>query len=774
MKMLKIAGALLVLILAASVAAPYISAAAYGNRLRASLEGALGRQVEIRGRVGFSLFPTPGFSVKGQPALVIHEDPSIGYEPIAYVDTVQVRPSFLSLLAGKFVIASIRLEDASINLTKSGLAAEPGRWNFDAFANRSLMSATPAIHVRNGRINFKFGGTKSIFYLLDTDLDIAPPGALGSGWSISCEGQAARTDRPAIGLSAFTINGKWFIGPERVDLDVQLHQTGLGELTALMRGQAGGIHGTISSRLHLAGPINGIGIVGRLTIEDVHRWDLLPPKGQGWPLEIRGRLDLAAQQLELHSTSNVLPVTARFRANDYLSRPRWAVAINWNQFPAAPVLELARHMGAQLPPKLQLSGTIDGAIGYSGQGSFQGQVALHEAALTIPESPPVRFEQAYIMVDHGHVRLSPAVVRTAQQDEASVEADYSIDGDVLDLLISSDGMKVESLRSQAALAAVPWLEQVGAGKWSGKLSYHREPGMSGWSGAVQLADAQVAVPGLADPLQIEAARVQITGNRVALDHLSAQAGKIGFTGEYRYEPEAARPHRLRLRSEQVNASELEAELMPTLNRSSNLLARALGRASIPDWLNQRNLEGTLQIGSLELGDSRLENVRARILWDGSRVEFDALQANLDRAAITGTLAVGLRNFQPVYKLTARLTGLNWQSGKLDVEGTIQTSGTGEQVLANLKSEGTFSGSGLDFGPLAEWRGASGSYALSWGQAVPRLRLTDLNLRTEDETYTGRGATQDDGRLVVVLNSGAREMRMSGTLATLKVDEPARP
>ena len=49
----------------------------------------------------------------------------------------------------------------------------------------------------------------------------------------------------------------------------------------------------------------------------------------------------------------------------------------------------------------------------------------------------------------------------------------------------------------------------------------------------------------------------------------------------------------------------------------------------------------------------------------------------------------------------------------------------------------------------------------------------MSLRTEDETYTGRGATQDDGRLLILLTSGAKEMRMSGTLAKLKVEEAAK-
>jgi hypothetical protein len=36
-------------------------------------------------------------------------------------------------------------------------------------------------------------------------------------------------------------------------------------------------------------------------------------------------------------------------------------------------------------------------------------------------------------------------------------------------------------------------------------------------------------------------------------------------------------------------------------------------------------------------------------------------------------------------------------------------------------------------------------------------------------FTAASATQDDGHLVVLLSNGAKEMRMSGTLAKLKVE-----
>ena len=85
-----------------------------------------------------------------------------------------------------------------------------------------------------------------------------------------------------------------------------------------------------------------------------------------------GQVDLIAQQIELHSSTagnTPLPLAVHFRATDYLTQPHWAVAANWNRFPVAPIMELAQHMGMQFPPNLQLSGSMDGAIGYSGRGS---------------------------------------------------------------------------------------------------------------------------------------------------------------------------------------------------------------------------------------------------------------------------------------------------------------------------------------------------------------------------------------------------------------------
>jgi hypothetical protein len=217
----------------------------------------------------------------------------------------------------------------------------------------------------------------------------------------------------------------------------------------------------------------------------------------------------------------------------------------------------------------------------------------------------------------------------------------------------------------------------------------------------------------------------------------------------------------------LEAADREAELLPTLRRNSSLIARAFGRATVPEWLQQRNVEGTLQIDQLTVGSTQVEKLRTRLLWDVTRVEFEALQAEVDRAVVSGRLSINLRGQAPAYKLTGKVKGLNWQSGKMDAEGTLETNGTGSQLLGNLTSQGVFSGAALDFGTMSPWRTVSGTYALG---CSPRLHLSGLSLRTEDETYTGKGTAQDNGQMVILLNSGSKQMRMVGTLAKLRVDE----
>ena len=156
-------------------------------------------------------------------------------------------------------------------------------------------------------------------------------------------------------------------------MDFRLDNSAMADIISLIYGRDIGVHGLVSARAHLSGPLSDLHINGALNVEDVHRWDLLPEHGTGWPFEFEGRLDLLAERLEIdsHSAAKAAPPLAiRFRAADYLSRPHWGVGFRWNRFRIEPLLQLARHLGARLPDGLKMAGTLDGAIGYSEQGKL--------------------------------------------------------------------------------------------------------------------------------------------------------------------------------------------------------------------------------------------------------------------------------------------------------------------------------------------------------------------------------------------------------------------
>lgn len=111
--------------------APFLKADRFGPNIKAGLENALGRKVDI-GAVRLHLLTGPGFSVR---KVVIHERPEISAEPFAYVDDLVVRIRLLSLLSGKLEFSSLRLDKPHVNLMRQA----DGGWNVKA-----LLAPPPA------------------------------------------------------------------------------------------------------------------------------------------------------------------------------------------------------------------------------------------------------------------------------------------------------------------------------------------------------------------------------------------------------------------------------------------------------------------------------------------------------------------------------------------------------------------------------------------------------------------------------------------------------
>src|ERR1044071_8842905 len=98
----------------AGIAAPFIRADRFPDRIQAALSHALHRPVKID-KVRFSLFNGPGFVVE---KVLIEEDPSIGIEPFAYVQSLDARINLISLWKRHLEFSSLTLDDPSVNLAK--------------------------------------------------------------------------------------------------------------------------------------------------------------------------------------------------------------------------------------------------------------------------------------------------------------------------------------------------------------------------------------------------------------------------------------------------------------------------------------------------------------------------------------------------------------------------------------------------------------------------------------------------------------------------------
>jgi hypothetical protein len=299
------------------------------------------------------------------------------------------------------------------------------------------------------------------------------------------------------------------------------------------------------------------------------------------------------------------------------------------------------------------------------------------------------------------------------------------------------------------------------------VRYRWVPSTSGdahgeWSGDYELQNARVSLDGLADPVRIQSAAVSLNGPRLSVTRLRARAGSIAFTGEYRWDPKAIRPHLFRIAIPEADAAELLRLWTPALVRERGFLARTLRLSPepIPDWLKDRRADGTVTVGSLNFGDSHLKIDGARLLWDGAQVRLLHANAHLDQASLNGDIALDLSGRSPHYHAVGKLADFAYDGGKLDFEGSLDGDAFGA-----AHAEGSLRGRSIAFAPENDFRSVTGCFEMvtaADGRAgiAPRWKLTELEVFEGGEAFYGTGATQPDGRLALELLGHGRQLHVS--------------
>ena len=726
--------------------------------------------------------PTPGLTISD---VTIGEDPGIGPEPVAYVKTLHAVPRFTALFGGPLEFASVDLDDASLNLTRVDSAAGDFsgggdfRWNFAALLQPRLLAAFPSVHMRGGRINFKFGDTKSIFYLSNTDVDLWPPGSAKDPWTLRIRAEPARTDRRARGFGSIVARGQWLPRDGSTTLDVKLEQSELGDMLTLFNGYESGLNGHISGDAHLAGPLKRLGVAGRLTISNLHGWSQTPPGGNEWTFAVGGAIDAPGQVIDLNASMRAsrteTALQLRYRVADYLRRPRWGITVNLNHFPLAQVPEIARNLGWVIPADFRFDGTADGAVGYSlpdGTPRMDGALNISKSTLIVAGAPPLHLPNAELRFSGSAVRLEASEIRNESNETAAIQGDWDVASQKFNVELSSDGMAIASLRRQISITGIPLLSHATSGMWKGDLRYSTS---AGWAGAINLEDADMPFEAFAAPLHVNSADATIDKAGLVMKRVDLSIGGIAAQGEYRYETAAARPHRFRITVAQASAPAIEKLLMPALRRG-NLLTYAFnfGRAPEPDWLHNMRADGTIQTGTLDLGGRQFTKLRARVIWEGTNVEFTGLQSRFGDASFAGSATIRLAARQPAYEVKGKLAGLLWRSGTINAEGTLATSGTGTGLLTNMRAHGSFDGKEIDLAALDAYDSVAGMFDWAWDPRNPKLKLTQLVMKTGPDTYSGTAEMEDNGQLVIKVSDGTRHIQAAGAILRGDALKPVTP
>jgi hypothetical protein len=91
------------------------------------------------------------------------------------------------------------------------------------------------------------------------------------------------------------------------------------------------------------------------------------------------------------------------------------------------------------------------------------------------------------------------------------------------------------------------------------------------------------------------------------------------------------------------------------------------------------------------------------------------------------------------------------------------------LLANLHSDGNFTGRALESTAILGMGTVTGCYRAEFQSRAPMLRFTELQATVGADSYIGRGSTQPDGKLALQLTSGTRQLRLTGSLPALRVE-----
>ena len=383
-----------------------------------------------------------------------------------------------------------------------------------------------------------------------------------------------------------------------------------------------------------------------------------------------------------------------------------------------------------LPNNADLSGAVNGAIGYSNDSGVAGGFAIGKAEAALPGAPTLRAETVHVMVAGDHVHFDPAQIEAGGR-EIQMSGNYFFSDQRADAALKTTDFPVNELKPLAnswfgGLAAFSAMSD---GRLSGQLNYRQkasedlaaeETPERPWSGQFEVSGVSMHVPGIALPLRDTQARVIFNRNSLEVDHLAARLGPRSVRASYRYNLLAKHTERARIEFPVADLAELETALA-SADRSESLWARLrMLRRSAPAWLNARNLEGDLEVGHLLADGQPIGSLASHFVWQGADLEWTDVSLKLPQGQVRGHGTVNLASSTPEWHFAASATDYPWGGGSLSATGAFASAGAGKDLLRNLEADGSFAGEGLTLTPSDTFENVAGTVPIHLCRRVAGL------------------------------------------------------
>jgi hypothetical protein len=728
------------------LALPFAATNQFAGGMEWRLRNALGRPVLIKGKVSIHLIPWPGLSAE---EVTIEERPEFGIEPLAYVTSLRAGISIWRLLQGRLDFDSIQLAEPSVNLTHGASG-----WNFQPLLRHAMPvagreAAFPSIEISGGRINLKFGETKTVLYLADTTITVDPGGE--SRLDLRFSGEPARTDRPARAFGLLSGRGSIYFPQGRepsIDINASLQRTAIAEIATLAQGRTSGLGGFLSTRAVIKGPLSSAAVTGQVRLEGVGRFGSFLSAAQQAGLQYRGQLDLTGQTLLLETAAGNLPFSLRLRGHGILNQAAWTTLLTLRDLPFATFLSIASETGAALPGNLPPTGTLSGALGYSAIAGLQGKLSLFR---------PEERDGIVVLFDGPEWKLLPSVIAVGKGSTARVEARYHATEGSTDVKLSTSSMPVELLREhwrRFAQQPLPGIfENCANGSWSGNLAYAARAGHDPVvTGSGQLEAVTCQAPGLARAIQLASANYRVQGETLRLDAIEGKVGEVGFSASLQTDSRSSRPLQLAVQLPTLTLDQVQQSLGPLLSPRQGFLDRTLGRRVAPAL--EQSVTATVQIASFQALFYRLENFRVRVYWDAGAAQLRDITAQMEGGQLTASAS--WKAPRSGFEFQWFLKQADWLGGKLDVEGRTTAGGT---------MSGSFHATGLRESPTQPFHELEGCFERSG--ATPRIQLHTLEAVTGSAQLSGEG-TLTDGALALQFGNPPA-VRYGGRLEGLRAE-----